>query len=106
MAYREFTDAQGVHWHVWAVRPGSADRREMPDRRMDARENEERRVRREARVRLEPGLANGWLVFESEREKRRLHPIPERWDERSDVELEAMLTDAEPAPQTSRRLIE
>ena len=103
MAYREFTDDRGVHWHVWAVRPGSADRREMTDRRSETREKEERRVQREIRVRLEPGLANGWLVFESDGEKRRLHPIPERWDERSDAELEAMLIDAEPAPQTTRR---
>jgi hypothetical protein len=49
---------------------------------------------------------NGWLVFESDREKRRLHPIPEQWAERSDAELNALLSTAVPASRISRRLIE
>jgi hypothetical protein len=106
MAHREFVDAQGVRWQVWAVVPASADRRELPDRRGDGRTERERRVRREVRVRMEPGLANGWLVFESAHEKRRLHPIPDDWVTRGDAELAALVAQAAPAPRTSRRLIE
>jgi hypothetical protein len=106
MAQREFVDADGVRWQVWAVVPSSADRRESPDRRADARDQRERRTRRELRVRMDPGLAKGWLVFESAREKRRLHPIPEKWDVLSEAELNALLRTAAPAPHTTRRLIE
>ena len=106
MAHREFVDADGVRWQVWAVIPGSADRREGPDRRADARDERERRTRRELRVRMEPGFANGWLVFESAHAKRRLHPIPEGWTTGDDAALAALLARAAPAPHTSRRLIE
>ena len=55
---------------------------------------------------MDPGLANGWLVFESAREKRRLHPIPPEWATLDDAELTALLRTAVPAPHTTRRLIE
>ena len=106
MAHREFVDANGVHWQVWAVVPSSADRREMPDRRADPRAKPERRTRRELRIRMEPALRNGWLVFESAHEKRRLNPIPEGWAELGDVELIALLRAATPTPHGTRRLIE
>lgn len=106
MAHREFVDAHGVRWQVWQVTPSSADRRESPDRRADARGRNERRKRRELRVRMEPGFAQGWLVFESAHEKRRLHPIPDGWASRRDDELAALLADAVPAPNATRRLIE
>jgi hypothetical protein len=106
VAHREFVDDRGVHWQVWAVIPGSADRREVPDRRAEARDQQERRTRRELRVRMDPALVNGWLVFESAHEKRRLHPIPDRWIERRDEELVALLSTATPAPHGTRRLIE
>jgi hypothetical protein len=106
VAHREFTDALGVRWQAWAVIPGSADRRDRSDRRSDGRETDERRVRRELRIRMEAGFANGWLVFESDREKRRLHPIPEQWAKHSDEELRALLSAAVPASRTTRRLIE
>jgi hypothetical protein len=106
VAHREFVDADGVRWQVWAVVPSSADRRESPDRRAEARAQHERRSRRELRVRMDPGLAKGWLVFESARGKRRLHPIPEKWAVCSEAELNALLRTAAPAPHSSRRLIE
>lgn len=106
MAHREFVDPDGVHWQVWAVVPSSADRRETSDRRADPRSKRERRTRRELRVKMDAGLAKGWLVFESAHEKRRLHPIPERWATLGDDELATLLRDAAPAPHGSRRLIE
>lgn len=106
MAQRELVDAAGVRWLVWSVVPSSADRREIPDRRADSRAKRERRTRRELRVRMEPGLAKGWLVFESAHEKRRLHPIPESWTSLDDAALASLLHAATPAPHVSRRLIE
>ena len=106
MAHREVVDANGVRWQIWAVFPSSADRRETPDRRADARGKRERRTRRELRIRMDPGLAKGWLVFESAREKRRLHPIPAEWATLGDAELIALLRTAVPAPHVTRRLIE
>jgi hypothetical protein len=106
MAHREFVDPNGVRWQVWAVVPSSADRRETSDRRTDPRSKPERRTRRELRVKMEPGLAKGWLVFESAHEKRRLHPIPDQWVSLGEAELVALLREAAPAPHGTRRLIE
>ena len=106
MAHREFVDPHGVRWQVWAVIPGSVDRREVPDRRAETRDQHERRTRRELRVRMDPALMNGWLVFESAHEKRRLHPIPDGWMERRDEDLVALLSAAAPARHGTRRLIE
>jgi hypothetical protein len=106
LAHREFADAHGVRWQVWAVNPSSAERRDVPERRTDARATRSRRVRQELRIRMEEGLAHGWLVFESANEKRRMRPIPDGWSERTDEELAALLHEAVRAPQTSRRLIE
>ena len=106
MAQREFVDSDGVRWLVWAVMPSLADRRELSDRRHDPRSKRERRTRRELRVRMEPGLAKGWLVFESAHEKRRLHPIPESWASLDDASLSSLMRDARPVPHARRRLIE
>ncbi|MDB4881406.1 MAG: hypothetical protein JWL95_172 [Gemmatimonadetes bacterium] len=55
---------------------------------------------------MESDLAKGWLVFESDREKRRLRPIPDGWELRSESELLALLAESAPAPRMPRRLIE
>jgi hypothetical protein len=79
MALREFTDRTGVHWRVWDIRP-----EQMP-----------------AAVRAEEHLQSvihGWLAFESAGggEKRRLSPIPARWEGATEAELERMLERADP----------
>lgn len=71
MAYREFTDGGGTQWRAWDTYPGSA-----------------------ANVR--PGFEGGWLGFESEEERRRLAPVPPKWEEASDDELREMLSRAQP----------
>ena len=86
--------------------PGLADRREQTDRRLDPRSKRERRTRHELRVRMEPGMAKGWLVFESAHEKRRLYPIPESWASLDDASLATLLREAVPVPRARRRLIE
>ena len=106
MAHREFDDARGVHWQVWEVIPSSAERREGADRRADQRPRPGRRTQQELRIRLEEGLAHGWLAFESEHEKRRLHPIPDGWAERSGTELAELLEEAVVAPHSARKLLE
>ena len=80
MALREFTDRTGTRWRVWDIRP-----EQMP-----------------AAVRAEEHLQSvihGWLAFEPAGggEKRRLSPIPARWEGATEAELERMLERAERA---------
>jgi hypothetical protein len=80
MALREFTDSTGRGWRVWDIRP------------------EQMHAATRAEDHLQ-SVINGWLAFEPAAggEKRRLAPIPARWDTATEVELEAMLERAEPA---------
>ena len=106
MAHRELRDRDGVTWQVWEVVPRSAERRDGAERRAENRVKRERRVRQELRIRMASDLANGWLVFESAHEKRRLKPIPDGWADRDDDMLAALLAEAVPAAHTTRRLVE
>jgi hypothetical protein len=107
MPHRAFTDVDGVPWQVWDVIPQDAERargrRNGVERRgqdvllykgPERRSGEDRRsadTRAAARrYTLTPGLELGWLVFESPAEKRRVKPIPPKWDTRSDAELERL----------------
>ncbi len=78
MAYREFTDAGGGTWRVWDVFPQFLDRRGAQDRREQDREGDDRRADF-GRVHVPAPLAEGWLCFERDDEKRRLAPIPHDW---------------------------
>ena len=78
MALREFTDRSGSRWLVWDIRP-----EQMP-----------------AAIRAEDHLQNvlnGWLAFETADgvEKRRLAPIPSRWESAGEAELQRFLERAE-----------
>ena len=79
MALREFVDSRHVEWKVWDVTPDQmhpVHAREMfHGRYVDYQE--------------------GWLVFESATERRRLAPFPSRWGEFPDVEIETLLRMAE-----------
>jgi hypothetical protein len=79
MALREFTDRTGCRWRVWDIRP------------------EEMHPATRAEDHLQ-SVIHGWLAFEpaSGGEKRRLSPIPGRWEKASEAELERMLDRAEP----------
>ena len=79
MALREFTDRSGNRWLVWDIRP-----EQMP-----------------AAIRAEDHLQNvlnGWLAFETADgvEKRRLAPIPSRWESAGEPELQRLLERADP----------
>ncbi len=103
MAHREFIDTDGVEWQAWEVIPSAGERRGSGERRFGARDRGDRRVRQETPVKMEDGLANGWLVFESANEKRRLHPIPAGWSTLSAAGLAELARSAEaarPSPRT------
>ena len=106
MAHREFVDADGVDWQVWEVIHSTAERRASGERRFGARVARERRTQQQLRVRMEDGLAAGWLVFECGTEKRRLHPVPQGWSDLSDDALAALGRSADVAARSSPRLIE
>ena len=82
MALREFVDSRHVEWKVWDVTPEQMHP-------VHAREMFHGRY---------VEYQEGWLVFESAAERRRLAPFPSRWDEFPDVELETLLRMAEPVP--------
>lgn len=94
MPYRTFADEQGRSWEIWDVRPrverrgvercvGDAKPWTGPERRVA----DERMQARESRVRLTYPLSEGWLVFKSDDEKRRLAPIPPNWESLRGQEL-------------------
>lgn len=91
MALREFTDAAGRPWTVWSVHPSSDVRLRSTPAATTPDEHDL--------------LRNGWLVFETPGERRRLVPIPLDWDVVDDLALEELCTRATPVP-TRRRLIE
>ncbi|HEX6374070.1 MAG TPA: hypothetical protein VF006_34400 [Longimicrobium sp.] len=68
MPIREFADASGVRWQVWATTP--------------------------TRGNVRPQFAQGWLAFESLDERRRLAPVPEEWTDADDGALRALLARA------------
>jgi hypothetical protein len=79
MAARTFTTPDGILWQAWDVDP--AQHGEWSAK---------------ARQHLPAHLVHGWLCFESAAGKRRLQPIPDDWDRRSDAELREHLRAAEP----------
>lgn len=103
MAHRTFPDAAGRAWDVWNVVPAAVERR--ADASRSAHAGGERRRRSEPRVRLAAEFRDGWLAFQSGRERRRLAPVPGDWAQLSDAELLALL-ERSTAPTRTRRLIE
>jgi hypothetical protein len=78
---REFTDSRGVEWRVWAVTPAHMHPITRGEDYMDK-------------------LQDGWLVFESGSEKRRLEaPYPSDWQTASLPKLEELCRRASPAPK-------
>ena len=105
MAHREFRDERGQLWEVWDVVPERRDRRSGAERRRRARETFDRRKLRVLSAAVSGDLARGWLVFASPLERRRYAPLPDRWAEASDEQLNVWRSAARPVP-LPRRLIE
>ena len=78
MAIREYTDSRRIEWRVWDVTPS-----QMHPLSRDEQFLEE--------------MHDGWLVFESTREKRRLNaPYPRSWREFDIPHLEELCRMASP----------
>lgn len=97
MPYRTYVDTTGTEWQVWDVVPRLSERRstEVNDRRVVTvpirfadRRTEVRRVTQARKAFLRGTYAQGWLCFDSSREKRRLSPIPNDWTTCSEELLE------------------
>ena len=73
---RIFTDKAGVEWEVWDVRPEGTHRALVPNAELE----------------------DGWLVFQSRSEKRRLCPIPPEWETCSPERLYLLSRIASPVP--------
>jgi hypothetical protein len=110
MSYRTFVDNDGAYWQVWDSLPVKFERRVLSeDRRLaksfawhgtDRRSGLERRTTSQRRITLSEGYGRGWLTFESLAEKRRLVPIPNRWEELSNAELRALCEQAKRIAKT------
>ena len=104
MAYRTFVDRDGAYWQVWDSQPTRVERRATQvDRRhpramswhgAERRAGTDRRVTSQRRIMLSQGYGSGWLTFESLQEKRRLNPIPSRWEGMSETELRMLCENA------------
>lgn len=86
MALREFTDRDGATWRVWDITPETTH----PATRIED---------------YLQGFLDGWLVFEcvESGEKRRLYPLPARWDSASDGDLERICRSADPVRASAER---
>lgn len=79
MAARTFISPDGTVWQAWNVNPGEHAQRPV-----------------HARLHLPESMTAGWLCFESEFEKRRLHPIPPGWEDHSEEQLWTFCLEAQP----------
>lgn len=98
MTHRQFRDSRAVDWEVWEVKPVPVVQ-PLLDRRSSHRQTEGNVApSRTAELMLpQAGMSNGWLLFESDSEKRRLVPIPDGWADFSVEALEALCGRAAPA---------
>lgn len=86
---RAFTDSAGTEWRVWDVLPSVGSNDVMSVEGLSSLKN--------------TAFANGWLCFESEREKRRLAPIPRGWEFEEPRLLEQLREQATPVPMRQHR---
>jgi len=60
---RDFEDVKGIHWKVWSTVPAMGG--------------------------VAGAFLQGWLTFDSGRERRRLAPIPTDWEDAAPTQLRA-----------------
>jgi hypothetical protein len=81
MAYREFTDSEGLSWRVWTTVPSAG-------------------------THLRGGFEHGWLTFETRigdsTRLRRLVPIPRDWESADEDRLELLCKAADEVMRHSR----
>lgn len=103
MTHRKIKDGLGRAWDVWEVYPSAVEQRmsgeypAVPDGDASTRE------KREVRIRVPSALQDGWLAFQSGKDRRRLTPIPEQWVTLDDEELVRLLGCADRLTETNGR---
>ena len=103
MAHRQYRDGQDVVWQVWDIHPMEVAR-QIRSHDADVGEASTPPPTR-TRMAVSGELVGGWLCFESDREKRRLWPIPAGWEQLDDTELTALCAAAVPAPERKPRRV-
>ena len=103
-------DEQDVVWQVWDIHPTEVARRlrtlstaNGTDITPDTSESAGA-LSATTRMAVSGELVGGWLCFESDREKRRLWPIPSGWEFLSDSELTNLCASASHAPERKPRV--
>lgn len=81
---RAFKDSSGAEWTVWEVYPSTP-----------------RGIAADA-IHIAPRLVNGWLCFQSGDRRRRVAPIPERWEALTEMELGLLCILATELPPSRR----
>lgn len=111
--HRTFRDDLERLWNAWDVLPSWGERRNANRRQrsedppsMGDRRHRDRRHQRGIRIALPPQLAQGWVAFECDTERRRVAPIPEGWHELPEPELVDLWRGAEQLPPRRKRLVE
>ena len=85
MTQRRFRDANGVVWDVYdVIMPPAFPRAGAPPM---------------APISTQFQRSEAWLCFESATEKRRLSPIPEKWDTAPEHRLQELLAQATTVPK-------
>jgi hypothetical protein len=79
MAVRDFVDEKGEKWRVWPVLRSSIHPRTAAEDYLG-------------------DYGEGWLCFESPKERRRLAHYPDDWDKMADPDLCALLSKAAVVP--------
>src|SRR5690349_6117122 len=110
MTHRQYRDEQDVVWQVWDIHPTEVARRlrthtttQGADIASDTSESLGA-LSAMTRMAVSGELVGGWLCFESDREKRRLWPIPSGWELLSDAELTTLCSTASHAPERKPRV--
>ena len=101
MTYRRFTDPQGGLWEAWEVHPLLVERRVNAERRMNARDEGDRRRQEEFRLVIPRELSRGWLAVQSAAAKVRLSPIPDGWMNLTDQELSELVVRSSTSEQAA-----
>ena len=100
MALREFADDDGRPWQVWESRPGRAPSNSAQERYFEAGSA----AAGDNPSRFTPGRSDGWLTFRSGSDKRRLSPIPDKWEQADERALRRYLAAADVIAPTAGRV--
>ncbi|HYD51774.1 MAG TPA: hypothetical protein VEA99_04065 [Gemmatimonadaceae bacterium] len=101
MSHRQFIDPHGTLWTVWDVYPSRVER-DLDVVRASRGDSVPDSRRSRSTLRLDGAYAAGWLCFESGLGKRRLAPIPSRWESLSADQLAVLCDSAAGVAPTGR----